>query len=51
MTDHENYIDITKEDDGVGMNKEKLHTLLDHHSQGSRGIGLFNTERRLKQLY
>ncbi|MGQ5391793.1 hypothetical protein ACT8ZS_13345 [Paenibacillus sp. M.A.Huq-84] len=36
------------------MTKRKIILILgifDHHSQGSRGIGLFNMERRQKQLY
>ncbi|WP_171650596.1 response regulator [Paenibacillus foliorum] len=51
IMDHEEYIVITIADDGVGIKEEKLWTLLDQQSPSSRGIGLLNTERRLKQLY
>ncbi|GIP53401.1 hybrid sensor histidine kinase/response regulator [Paenibacillus vini] len=38
-------------DDGVGIEKEKLDQLLAGTEQVHRGIGLINTDRRLKQIY
>lgn len=38
-------------DDGVGIEKEKLDQLLAGTEQVHRGIGLVNTDRRLKQIY
>ncbi|MGG1636350.1 ATP-binding protein [Paenibacillus sp. FSL K6-3182] len=38
-------------DDGIGMDEEELGQLLDGKYNEQRGIGLLNTDRRLKQLY
>lgn len=48
---HEHHTEISVEDNGVGMNEDKLIPLLDLHEVENRGIGLLNTDRRLKQLY
>ncbi|MED4460791.1 ATP-binding protein [Metabacillus fastidiosus] len=45
------YNEIVIKDDGVGIDKEKLIEILTHKPDTSRGIGLLNTDRRLKQLY
>lgn len=42
---------ITVSDNGVGMTEEQLRQALDKPSATGRGIGLYNTDRRLKQLY
>lgn len=38
-------------DDGVGMSLEELDRLLSPHQEQDSGIGLRNTDRRLKQVY
>ncbi|MCR8630549.1 ATP-binding protein [Paenibacillus radicis (ex Xue et al. 2023)] len=43
---------IAVADDGPGIDEDKLHSLLDNsRSDWKRGIGLLNTDRRLKQLF
>lgn len=51
IADCEAYAEIAVADDGVGMDEETLSGLLAPRSESKRGIGLLNTERRLKQLY
>lgn len=51
IADHEAYVEIAIVDDGTGMDEETLRNLLAPRSERKRGIGLLNTERRLKQLY
>lgn len=48
---HPDYTEIIVEDDGVGIEEEKLRCLLETDAHSRRGIGLINTDRRLKQLY
>lgn len=43
--------DISVEDDGAGMDEETLRLALESRSDRKRGIGLLNTNRRLKQIY
>lgn len=43
--------DISVEDDGVGMDEDALRLALDGRSDRKIGIGLLNTNRRLKQIY
>lgn len=43
--------EITVADNGVGMDEAKLKSLLDSREEHRRGIGVLNTERRLRQLY
>ncbi|MNZ81921.1 Sensor histidine kinase YpdA [compost metagenome] len=38
-------------DDGKGMDADKVSQLLDSSRRGKAGIGLLNTDRRLKQLF
>ncbi|MFD2330755.1 ATP-binding protein [Cohnella sp. GCM10020058] len=38
-------------DDGVGMSEEQARLALTQSAPGRRGIGLYNTNRRLKRLY
>lgn len=51
LADTGNYIDITVQDSGVGMNTETLEEILISRPHQPNGIGLINTDRRLKQLY
>lgn len=44
-------IEVSIIDNGVGMNEEKMQQLLANPSDINKGIGLRNTDRRLKQLY
>ncbi|WP_242691089.1 ATP-binding protein [Cytobacillus praedii] len=47
------YVEISIEDDGIGMSEEKLEQLFatENRSQERIGVGIRNTDRRLKQLY
>ncbi|MGP0580174.1 ATP-binding protein [Paenibacillus peoriae] len=47
----EDGVEIAIIDDGVGMNQEKLDSLLNHPKEQDGGVGLRNTNRRLKQIY
>lgn len=42
---------ITVSDNGVGMTREQREQALGKPTTSGRGIGLYNTDRRLKQLY
>lgn len=43
--------EIAIEDNGVGMMEDKLQGVLDRTSDERQGVGLFNIDRRLKQLF
>ena len=47
------YVEISIEDDGIGMSEEKLEQLFatENRTQERIGVGIRNTDRRLKQLY
>lgn len=48
------HVEVCVEDDGAGMDESTLDKLLERsvpRSGGRSGIGLINTDRRLKQLY
>jgi two-component system sensor histidine kinase ChiS len=45
------HIEISIIDNGIGMDEQKLQGLLDGRHDKKSGIGLFNTDQRLKQLY
>ncbi|MFC6231175.1 ATP-binding protein [Paenibacillus allorhizosphaerae] len=51
IMDHANSAEISICDDGIGMKEEKRNQILDKPLDTSHGIGLRNTDRRLKQLY
>jgi two-component system sensor histidine kinase ChiS len=51
ITDDIEYVEISIMDNGVGMDDNKQKGLLESHSDKKRGIGLFNTDQRLKQMY
>lgn len=38
-------------DDGAGMDPEKLRLMLGSGQRTGKGVGLMNTDRRLKQVY
>lgn len=44
-------VEIKIMDDGVGMTEKKVQNLLQGDNKIEQGIGLLNTDRRLKQLY
>ena len=45
------YVKVSIIDDGVGIEGEKLRQLLVDKKEHLRGIGLVNTDKRLKQLF
>src|SRR5699024_2878630 len=45
------HIEISVIDDGVGMDEEKLKEILTPQPDRKRGVGVINTEQRLKRLY
>ena len=51
ITKNEACYEICIRDNGVGMNEEKLLSILDRSSDSNKGIALKNTDRRLKKLY
>lgn len=51
ITDHTDNTEISIADNGVGMDEAKVRYLFDSTSNIRRGIGLLNTDRRLKQMY
>lgn len=42
---------VTVADNGKGMDEETVRRVLNSRMDGKTGIGLYNTDRRLKQLY
>lgn len=51
ITDAVEYVEVVVADNGIGMEEEVLKHLLDRRSNQPTGIGLLNTDRRLKQFY
>ncbi|MFJ8511480.1 hybrid sensor histidine kinase/response regulator [Lysinibacillus xylanilyticus] len=51
IVDYDTYIEITVSDDGIGMDNATMERLLVRRSETSTGIGLLNTDLRLKQHY
>lgn len=51
IVDYDTYIEITVSDDGIGMDNTTMERLLVRRSETSAGIGLLNTDLRLKQHY
>ena len=51
MTENDGYVEISIMDNGVGMDEHKLNNILSGHPDHKKGIGLLNTDRRLKQIY
>lgn len=51
-TKEADYIQFIIHDNGVGMDETKLSSLLDRNKKaGTSGVGLTNTDRRLKKMY
>ncbi|MFJ7369406.1 ATP-binding protein [Lysinibacillus sp. NPDC098008] len=48
---HDDQLDISVSDDGVGMNEQKVAQLLQRTTHKSKSIGLLNTHLRLQQHY
>ncbi|QGR00381.1 response regulator [Paenibacillus psychroresistens] len=51
IIDYGDYAEVTVADDGIGMDITAHKQLLDKKAGRRSGIGLVNTDRRLKQLY
>ncbi|MEC0240658.1 ATP-binding protein [Paenibacillus dokdonensis] len=51
ITEKEHDAEISVADNGIGMDEETVRRVLDNRLEGRSGIGLFNTDRRLKQIY
>jgi len=51
INEHPTFTQISIIDNGVGISDDKLKILLHPHSKRKQGIGLINTDRRLKQIY
>ncbi|HHY72916.1 MAG TPA: response regulator [Bacillus bacterium] len=47
----ENNVEIMIKDDGIGMSEEKVAQLLSYQTNENGGIGLLNTDKRLRRLY
>ncbi|MED1875562.1 ATP-binding protein [Brevibacillus borstelensis] len=48
---HETHAEISVEDDGVGMDDVFLQRILDRKADGRTGVGLINTDQRLKRRF
>lgn len=48
---HNSHAEITVQDDGVGMNEAQLQRLLERTADDSSGVGLINTDQRLKRHF
>lgn len=51
ITENEHEAEISIADTGVGMDEETVKRVLERRMGDRTGVGLFNTDRRLKQLY
>ncbi|MFB5266468.1 ATP-binding protein [Paenibacillus enshidis] len=51
VTDWPNWTEITVKDDGVGMDGKRLLEIFQPSPDSTEGVGLKNTDRRLRQLY
>ncbi len=52
ITDHEQYVKVAIEDDGIGMDEEELNELLTiKPTSSTHGVGLYNTNRRLIKMF
>jgi len=51
IASHADGIEVAVSDDGAGMDEDKLAELLNLRTESQGGIGLRNTERRLRQRY
>lgn len=48
---HDTYAEIAVKDDGVGMKEAELKGILERKSQHRSGVGLINTDQRLKRHF
>ena len=51
ISKEDGYTEISVIDDGIGMDEEKLKQIFTIQPDRKKGIGLINTEQRLKRLY
>jgi len=51
VKNRDTYAEITVEDDGIGMDEEMLKKASEGHPDSESGVGLLNTNLRLKRLY
>lgn len=51
ITEKEHEVEISVADNGIGMDEDTVRSVLDSRLEGKSGIGLPNTDRRLKQIY
>lgn len=51
ISTHDTYVEIAVEDDGIGMEEAVVKELLENSPSGHSGIGLLNTDLRLKRLF
>nr|WP_246880608.1 ATP-binding protein [Sporosarcina sp. 6E9] len=51
ITSQKEYYELAITDDGVGMSQEKVLQILSEHPSHIGGVGISNTNRRLKKLY
>lgn len=51
ITDYKDYYKVSISDDGVGMSQDKVEQVLNEHPENMKGIGIANTNQRLKKLY
>ncbi|MGG4146046.1 ATP-binding protein [Paenibacillus algorifonticola] len=51
IIEKEHGAEISVADNGLGMDEETVRRILDNRLEGRAGIGLSNTNRRLKQIY
>lgn len=51
ITNHEAYYKIPVIDNGIGMNEDKIQQILSEQINSVNGVGITNTNRRLKKLY
>ncbi|GAK13144.1 ATP-binding protein [Geomicrobium sp. JCM 19039] len=49
--ENEDHVKISVKDNGVGIDEKKMETILDDTLNNSSGIGLINTDKRLKRHY
>ncbi|EGL17435.1 MULTISPECIES: ATP-binding protein [unclassified Paenibacillus] len=48
---YDTHAEITVEDDGIGMDKDQLQRILERKADSSSGVGLINTDQRLKRHF
>ncbi|MEK3916093.1 ATP-binding protein [Paenibacillus sp. FSL H7-0331] len=51
ITEYEDHIEAIISDNGVGMDEATMQRLLHRRSEDRQGVGLFNVDWRLKQMY